>query len=128
MGVDFLLTSSLAGVEAAVVVVEGGSVEGWGLVLSFFTLSVVSWIIVGSNYFANFDFIFCTAFDQKSVILDFFVNDKMFYLFACLLAGSSSSSFAGKYVFIFSQFFPVAVWEVLLFLFLLRLSSFVCFR
>ena len=71
----FCLTFSWGGVGAAILVLEGGvSVEVWGLILSFIvTLSVVSWRIVGSQSFATFDFIFCTAFDQKSVTIDSFV-------------------------------------------------------
>ena len=55
------------------------SVEGWGLVLSFIvTLSESSYLIVESDSFVTFDFFLSAAFDQKFVILDFFVNDKFF--------------------------------------------------
>ena len=42
------------------------------------TLSESSYLIVESDSFVTFDFFLSAAFDQKFVIVDFFVNDKIF--------------------------------------------------
>ena len=109
----FCLTSSWEWVGAALLVVERGVFSRfWVLVFCSFSCFLTcsrEWHV------CHFWYNFCTAFDQKLVILDFFVNDKVFHSFACLLTTSSSSLAAKKSAFIFLQTFPAAVWEVFLF-------------
>ena len=75
------------------------------LMAGFVVLSFVSGLIVGSESFVTFDFFLCTAFDQKLVILDYFVNDKVFHSFAYLLTSSSSSSLQGNLPLFFAKYF-----------------------
>ena len=102
-GVDFLFNFLLNRGEGCSVGGRSGFCRG--LMVGFVILSFVSGFIVGSESFVTFDFFFCTAFDQKLVILDYFVNDKVFHSFAYLLTSSSSSSLQGNLPSFFAKYF-----------------------